>query len=255
MAEPDPKPPVTEPSPVEPPVPEPKSADPAPEPKAGDPQPEPKPAEPPKSEDWRDRRIAQLTARLREEQAKNAQTKTETKVETPPGLTEADVERRAAELAATQTFNRMCNDAAQAGRQAYPDFDSKVNELRRLVDVNDPASVAAYNSMLAAAIETGEAPRLLHELGSDLNEASRILALPALKMGVELTRLALGGAALGGTRAPKPITPVRATGAPHTAIDPTDPDRSDALSTAEWMRRRNAQLEGRQDDRRRGSRA
>lgn len=252
MAEPDPKPPVAEPPPpVEPPT-----EPPAVEPKAAPPtEPPTEPTEPPKeppSQDWRDRRIAQLTARLREEQARNAQTKTETKVETPPGLTEADVERRAAELAATQTFNRMCNDAAQAGRQAYPDFDSKVNELRRLVDVNDPASVAAYNSMLAAAIETGEAPRLLHELGSDLNEASRILALPALKMGVELTRLALGGAAPGGTRAPKPITPVRATGAPHTAIDPTDPDRSDALSTAEWMRRREAQLASRNDNRRGG---
>lgn len=253
MAEPDPKPPVTEPPPpVEPPT-----EPPAVEPKAAPPtEPPTEPTEPPKeppSQDWRDRRIAQLTARLREEQAKNAKPPTADPPATAPGLTEADVERRAAELAATQTFNRMCNDAAQAGRQAYPDFDSKVNELRRLVDVNDPASVAAYNSMLAAAIETGEAPRLLHELGSDLNEASRILALPALKMGVELTRLALGGVAPGGTRAPKPITPVRATGAPHTAIDPTDPDRSDALSTAEWMRRREAQLATRQGDRRRGS--
>ena len=48
----------------------------------------------------------------------------------------------------------------------------------------------SYNLFLDTAIETGEGPRLLHELGSNLDEAFRILSLPPTKMAVELAKRA-----------------------------------------------------------------
>ncbi len=62
------------------------------------------------------------------------------------------------------------------------------------------------------------------------------MALPPIKMAVELTKIASGqGRQVSG--AAKPITPVGGRGASHDAIDPTDPERADKLSTAEWMKR------------------
>ena len=189
-------------------------------------------------EDWRDKRIAQLTAKLREEQAKP---KTEAK---PDGTVErdldAEVETRATQRAAMDKFNQDCSDAATKGKAEFPDFQAKVTELTRLVDKADPASVGAYNEFLIAALATGEAPKIIHALGGDLNEASRILNLPPIKRAVELTRLAAKSPEPI-SDLPKPITTVGGRGAPHTAIEPDDPDRADALPIGTWMARREAQ--------------
>ena len=70
-----------------------------------------------------------------------------------------------------------------------------------------------------------------------------------LAMAVELARLAAKlpveeadktVAAVSGTA--KPITPVGSRGQSHVEIDPRDPDKADGLTTAEWMRRREAQV-------------
>jgi hypothetical protein len=153
---------------------------------------------------------------------------------------DAEVNRRAAAIAAQNEFNRSCNETAAAGRQQFPDFDTRVAELVKTIDQKDPSQVSAYNSFLAAAIETGEGPKLIHALGGDLNEASRIMALSPVKMAIELTKLATGATPM--TRAPKPVTPVGSRGTSHEAIDASDPERSDKLDTATWMRRREAEL-------------
>lgn len=208
--------------------------------------------------DWRERRIATLTARLREAQealaAKPAASATDGAAAAKPAapaLSEAElqarVEARAAELAASKAFNDACNAVATKGREAYgeTEFNGRVAELVKLRDVNDPASVANYNSFLAAAIETGQAEKLIDMLGRDLNEAARVLALPPVRMGIELARLAERDPEEV-SKAPKPIKPIGAKGSAHTEIDPTDPTRAGQLSTAEWMRRREAQIAKRQ---------
>ena len=206
--------------------------------------------------DWRDKRIAKLTAQLREAQAKAAGATAGAK----PGEAAAgdvvpasEVDRlaneRAAVLAAQAEFNSRCNAAALAGRQAFGDaqFNSRVEGLKQLMDREDAVSQATYFAFLEAALDTGEGPRLIFELGGDLNEASRIMGLPPVKMGIELERrakaqAAAGGNDLAGSKAPKPITPVGARGRSHDAIDPRDPARADNIDTAEWMRRRNEQV-------------
>jgi hypothetical protein len=199
-------------------------------------------AEEPKDEDWRDRRIAQLTAKLHAERNKNG-------ASAPAASSDVaaaeDVNAVAARMVAEQNFNNACNSAAAEGRKAYADFDTRLGGLKQIVDPNDPAEVAAYNRMLAAIIETGEAPRLLYELGGDPNKASKMLGLSAqapMKLAVELTKMALTKGEPAPSAAPKPITPVGDRGRSSTPIDPTDKDKADGLSTSDWMARREADV-------------
>ena len=200
-------------------------------------------------EDWRDRRIAQLTARLRAtEQQKPAEPASQPAAGSGTGpstvdLVRREAERLATELEVTREFNRQCEATAAAGRTAFGKeaFDGRVQQLTQVVDRSDPASLTAYNLLLHAAIETGKGPELIHRLGGDLNEASRLMALPPVKLGIELAKLA-AAPQVELSAAPKPIRPVTNRGASHEAIDPTDNERAGQLSTAEWMRRREEQL-------------
>jgi hypothetical protein len=160
-------------------------------------------------------------------------------------------EARARELAVIHDFNRRCDEVALAGRRVFGEtqFNGQIANLQKVIDQDDPASVQNYNSFLMAAIETGEAAKLLHQLGSNLDEAQRIMGLPPTRMAVELTRLAMGPEQQV-SGAPRPINPVGGRGASHEQISPDDPDRADHLATQEWMRRREAQLTERAQARR-----
>jgi len=221
--------------------------------------------EPPRV-DWRDRRIGELTARGRELRAENERLKAQLAGEQAPNGQQAarapngqfqqpagyqgppdqatinqQIEERAHILAANQEFTRRCNEVAEVGRRTYNDFDSAVGRLVGLVDSNDPQGVQAYNGFLNAALETGEASKIIHALGNDLNEASRILSLNPTRMVVELTRMAARPVqAL--SHAPRPINPAASSGQnQRTSLSPDDPG-SDQLSTEEWMKSRNEQV-------------
>lgn len=209
-----------------------------------------------KTEDWRDRRIAQLTARLREKEQQP--TKVEEKVEAEtvdPNEFERRVALAAEERAQIKAFNDACNETAEQGKKLFPDFGEKITALTKLVDTTSPEAVAKYNAFLLASIETGEGPKLLHQLGSDLNEAERILGLSPVKMAVELAKLstktATGGSGTGTSvsGAPKPISPVGQRGAQLSDIDPGDPERADSLPVDLWMKRREEQTEKRRKER------
>lgn len=222
------------------------------------------PEEPPKV-DWRDRRIGELTARNREQRAELERLRAQAGQVPPNGAAptgqpsqpgsynapppdqqtiDRQVEQRAAILAANQEFNRRCNEVAEVGRRTYGDFDAMVNKLVGLVDPNDPQGVGSYNAFLNAALETGEASKIIHALGSDLNEASRILSLNPVRMTVELTRMA-AKPVTELSQAPRPLNPAAtAAQAARSSTSPDDPG-SDHMSTAEWMRRREEQIAGR----------
>src|SRR5215469_10982925 len=140
------------------------------------------PAEPPRT-DWRDRRIGELTARNREQRAELERLRAQAQPRDPNGqfreqpppspndgpparaTIDDQIEQRAQILAANQEFNRRCDEVAIAGRKIYPDFDMQVGRLVGLVDNTDPQSMARYNEFLNAALETGEAAKLIHALG------------------------------------------------------------------------------------------
>ena len=216
-------------------------------------------AEPPR--DWRDRQIVRYKERLAEAQRELEELKTRPAATPAPGAPvhdEAEFNRRvdaaARERATQQVFFDRCTEAQSQGRLQFQDFDSKIQNLLQLVDRNDPTSAGAYNALIAAALETGEAPKLVHRLGSDLNEAARVLALSPVKMAVELTKMAAGLEAEGRrhqpdaneiSNAPPPLRPIGSRGVSHTAVAPDDPERADNLTDAEWMRRREAQVAAR----------
>ncbi len=213
------------------------------------------PAAPTPAADWKDRRIATLTARLREEQRQKAAAPADSPPAPAPAADQAELDRlvtaRAAEMSAVDEFNRRCSEVVDAGKAAHPDFLDRVNDLKGLVDFGNLAEATNYNQFLLAALETGEAPTLLHRLGGNLNEAMRLLALSPMKMAVELTKMVTAAPPAETSGAPRPIRPPG--GAPAGSRDPIapdDPERADRLTTAEWMRRRNAQEAARGDGRR-----
>lgn len=207
------------------------------EPKAAAPE-ESKPAPKP---DWRDKRIAKLTAQLKEAQAKPKAPEAPAPQQNPT----EDFNRRVSEAVAAQRFNEKCNEVAEQGRSAFPDFDERLTALRSLVNDQDPAEVAQYNQFIQAGMETGQLHQIIHELGADLEEASRLLALPPIKMAMELAKRGVAPQADPVSLAPKPIRPLGGQLREHTQVRPDDPSRSDTLSTAEWMKRRSEQVAGR----------
>lgn len=213
------------------------------------------PAAAPPTVDWRDRRIAQLTARRHQLEQELEQYRQQIPPAAPPPspqVGDAEFQRlvneAAEQRARTELFNRQCNEVAQAGRLAFTDFDARISALRGMVDPSDSNQSQQYNRFLEAAIETGEGAKVLHTLGGDVNEAMRILSLSPTRMAVELTKLAVGGSREVSS-APRPIRPV-GTRSPVTEIEPDDPDAADKLSTETWMRRREAQLSARREGRR-----
>lgn len=200
--------------------------------------PEPKPAA--KSKDWRDDRIRVLTAKL--DEARRASTADQTK--TPDAVPASEIERRAAELAAANDFNRRCNEVVEQGKATWPDFMNRVEQLRSLVTPGDAAEAQAFNSFIAAVLETGEAGRVLYELGGNPEEALRVMALSPVRLGMELAKMTSKKAAPEPSQAPRPIRPV-GTQAKETEIDPADATRADNLSTRTWIERRQREVDAR----------
>lgn len=252
--DPDPDPPADPPAddPPPPPADDPPSDDPPEDPPAD--LPEPTVVAKPTAPDWRDKRIAQITARLRQYEKPGGPAPAIVPPTQAAAVDQAEldrlVEERATARAATAEFDRRCIAVVEEGQAEFPEFDARINNLKRIADFSSPEEAAQYNQFLTAALESGAPARVLHELGADLNEASRILQLSPIRMGIELARLAdrLGAAPATSTVPKPPRVPAGGGGAgteaSHTAIDPRDPARADRLSTAEWMKRRNAQAEG-----------
>lgn len=208
----------------------------------------------PKPKDWKDERLAQKTAQLaavRAElaaaQAKAAGEKSLDPVADFDARVNEAATRQAAALAARASFNDKCNAAAQAGRTAFGEkaFNESLAELVGLVDLTDPQAQLGYNEFLASALETGEAPKIIFELGRDPEQAMKILAMSPRKMTIELAKLAGAGKVANVSSAPRPITPIESRGGRHEQIAASDPEKADNLSTPDWMARREAEVAAR----------
>lgn len=188
-------------------------------------------------------RVAKLTARLKEYESRAAAGSKAIDPSTGQQFTTEQIDAMISErahLVASQTaFNTRCNEAAARGASKFPDWQMRLNGLTQLIDQTDPRSVQQYNLFLEAALETGDAEAIIHRLGSDLNEAARVLGMSPVKMAMEVGKLADGK---GGepSKAPKPIRPVGST-SPVTGLKPDDPERGGEMKIDDWMRARNKQ--------------
>lgn len=203
--------------------------------------------EPPKK-DWKDDRIAKLTHDLNE--ARRAAANPPPPPVQNPGETEAQFQARVDEaanakaglMAAQADWDRQCNAVAAAGKEEFPDFDARVKAITSTLNPQDQAEVDAYNGVIAAAIETGAAHKVLYALGSDVAEYQRLMKLSPVKRAMELGKLAVGLVnEKQPSNLPKPITPVSSGGVHYEGIAPDDPQKGMKLPKAQWYKMREEQ--------------
>ena len=206
------------------------------------------PEEKAKKEPWFQKRIGELTrekyeARQRADQATSeAQQMREQLARVQQGQQDdqdgyddrnpADVktlvQREAARLVAEQSFNDTCNKVFADGMAQFPNFDQVVANLQM---------VGISRDFLELATSSDVSAKLLHHLGTDLDEAARITALSPTRMAQELTRLEYK---LGQAPAPKPVSKAPAPVKPIGSNGANDSGLRDDLPIDEWMRRNNA---------------
>jgi len=134
-------------------------------------------------------------------------------------------QQEAARMVAEQNFAQQCNQAYTAGKAAFPDFDQAIGNLQM---------VGVTRDFLELATSSEAGPKLLHHLGTDLDEAARIASLPPVQMARELTRLEFK---LSQPAAPKPVSKAPAPITPLGSSATTDADPS-RMSDTEWYAHR-----------------
>lgn len=193
----------------------------------------------PKREPWFNRRIDELTKARREaERERDALRSMIEQGATPqtpaPSAPAADPWVLAKKIANQQALNDAANATYQAGKAEFGvDFDEAVSTLRQVTDLSQ------HTDFLEAVTALPNAAQVYHHLGKNPDEAAHVLSLSPVKMAIALAQVAAKvGRPKPQSKAPAPITPVGKSAAPSSAI-------SDDLPVAEWMARRQAQLEAR----------
>lgn len=173
--------------------------------------------------------------------------------------TQAELEALVQQEAARQNFTRQCNEAFASGKSAHPDFEKVIGDLNALSPVYDPrlGRSVVPQSLVEAALATGQAHEVLYALGKDSSLADRVLTMTPLQQAAELTKLSLkleasqaagaseaeaasAAAAANASRAPAPVKP-KVTGSGSTA-PVWDPAATDKFSTEEWIAKREADV-------------
>jgi hypothetical protein len=238
---------------------------PAPEGAAGEGAP-PSPADPPaegqgqeqepEKDPWYKQRIAQLTWQRNEEarraaelEAQNRELAAKLQPKTPPTeqqnaakYTEEEVQRRAyylaqsqaAQLAAQESFNNSCNEVFFKGAQEFgrAEMDNAVETFH-----NEYGGMP--QDFVEAALETGQAHKIIVELAKDPEKAMEILSMPP---GV---RRAMAVAKLAGNLGSRPKTssapaPIRPQVGGAGKSDPGGADPS--MSIDKWMKMREKEI-------------
>ena len=91
------------------------------------------------------------------------------------------IRAEAQRLNQTESFNNRCNAVYETGKTDFPNFEDAVKNLGML---------GAPLEFFEGVVGLEDAHKVLYALGSNPDEASRILALPPLQQGRELERLA-----------------------------------------------------------------
>lgn len=145
-----------------------------------------------------------------------------------PANEDERVNQRAVQLVEEQTFNKRSNEVYAAGVAEHTDFDDSLKNLSML---------GASPEFFRSIVDLEDAHKVLHALGSNPDEAARILALPPLKQGRELERLAAKPAPAKGKKpvsnAPEPIS-ARVDGSGSKSVD------LDNASIDDFMKARNS---------------
>lgn len=154
------------------------------------------------------------------------------------------VEERAVQKAEIDRFNKACDSVAAAGKKEFTDWDDAVTNLKMVGALGDNVPL----EFLQTAIELKNPQKILHHLSKNLEEAGKLVKMPATKMAVEMARIE---AQLNAAPPPPPPVPVSQAPAPvipvggaTKAAGPLSLDDPN-LTTEQFMALRHTQAEER----------
>ena len=171
----------------------------------------------PKQTPWFQKRIDELTREKYEarrqaddfaDQLRKIQqpaaTSQQTETQPPAGYVPAsEVDKRAAERIAEERFVNSCNATAEAGQAKYPDFQTAVSNFGLLGGVK-PEFLQAIT-----ALGTDDGAKVFYELGSNPDDAARVMSLPPVQMAMEVARRASAPVKQAPvSKVPAPIEPI-----------------------------------------------
>lgn len=139
-------------------------------------------------QDWRDKRLAKLTAQKYERERRIAELEAalaagkHVESEGQPAATpdiNAEVERRFQQ----ERFNEACNAVARRGSEKFQDFQTALQSMAQL------GEAAVSRPFLEALVELPNAEEVYYHMGKDLNKASAILDNSPTRMALKLAEL------------------------------------------------------------------
>jgi hypothetical protein len=198
-------------------------------------EPEPEHVQDPESDDHA-KRIERLAYERREarRQVKELQDRL-ARLENPDAATEETedqrIERRAAQMAASQAYAEKANSIYKDGVKEFADFEQRMVPLRE---------IGLSPAFVEAAAEFGDPHKLLHYLGKNVDEAEHVMTLPVHKMGAALAKIAvkLTAPPKQASRAPAPINPLRGSGKADPSGEDMPLDQYMRQEDERWANRR-----------------
>lgn len=190
-------------------------------------EPDPEP-EKPKHKPWFQERIDQLTREKYDERRGREAAEARLsealanpdKAAPPAGDLDTLAAAKAKEIVQAQQFNAKCDDIYSSGKADFEDFDDVLGNFKMLGGLTP--------SLLEAVTQLPDAHKVLHQLGQNMDEAARILALPDVPMAIALAKLSQGPAKTKPvSKAPPPIKPIDGM--------PTGTKSQDDMTTEEWV--------------------
>ena len=186
----------------------------------------------PKHKPWFQERIDTVTREkyeaIRRAEAAEALAERLSKGEAPKQDIPQDIdslaEKKAAELVQQREFNAKCDAIYSSGNGEFgQEWDTTLANFGMLGGLNQP--------FLEAVTELPDAHKVLHQLGSDMDAAARIMSLPPIKMAFELAKLSSKPVKTAPvTKAPPPIAPLDGAGSPGGG----EPDPSNVAAWIKW---------------------
>lgn len=160
----------------------------------GDDPPETPPKEEAVKPDWRDRRIARLTA---EKRALEARVSTATPAKPAETAKPEEVDRekireeerqRIAAEARTQEFNDACNAVVARGKKQFDDWDDTIKKIGN--SVGPLAELEQKHGFVTFVLDTSNPEKVIYELGQDPDRMEEVLSMRPGKMIIELEKIA-----------------------------------------------------------------
>lgn len=157
---------------------------------------------------------------------------------------EEEIERRAVQkaqdIARANEFNKACNTIVETGKSEFKDWDEAVKNLSMVGAIGQNVSP----EFLETAIELKDPHRILHYLGSNLEEAEKIVKATPKQMALQMARIE---AMLNAPKPAAPPAPISNAPAPVITVGgaakPGAPSLEDPdLRAEEWMKLRDQQV-------------